>query len=139
MESLPLPCRRQNMNTVPFVNQPRLCNQVHMCLYVCVCAHAHVRECVRRALACWQRKQNVTRYVCVHMFVGGNGRVNNPTQYLVSVYLFKCAVVFKWAAAHAEMCVSALVEGEECPGRVQLSKHVPSAVSPLPSWRNNLA
>lgn len=47
MESLPPPRRRQNMNTVPFVNQPQLSNQAHMCLYVSfsVCVRARVREC----------------------------------------------------------------------------------------------
>lgn len=69
MESLPPPCQRQNMNTMPFVNQPQLSNQAHMCLYVslsvCVCAHMYMFVCAKpRVLACWQRKWNVTRYVC---------------------------------------------------------------------------
>lgn len=64
------------MNTVPFVNQAQLSNQAHMCLYgglgVSACVHARTRVCVNpRALACWQRKWNVTRHVCAHMSVRG--------------------------------------------------------------------
>lgn len=73
MESLPPPSQRQNMNTVPFVNRPPHSNQARVCLCV------RLRVCVRGAdtelgaLACWQMRWNVSRYVREHMFAGGGG------------------------------------------------------------------
>lgn len=79
MESLPPPSQRQNMNTVPFVNRPPhsnqaracLCVRLRACVYVCVCASGADTEL--GALACWQMRWNVSRYVREHMFAGGGG------------------------------------------------------------------
>lgn len=126
MESLPPPSQRQNMNTVPFVNQPLLSNQARMCLCAspCVCGHmslgmlADEMEC---PLVC----------VCAHMFVGGRARVKHQAQCCATVYLFKCAMASKIYGKCA--CLFASVQGEEeCPARVQLSKHVPVSCLPAP-------
>lgn len=77
--------------------------------------------------------------MCMHTCLwGGNGWVKIPAQYLVSVYLFKSVVASKGTTAH--VCAGACWERV----RNALPEHnclntSPSAVSPLPSRRNNLA
>lgn len=81
MESLPPPSQRQNMNTVPFVKRPPHSNQacVRLCarscvrlpLFVCACSRGADTEL--GALACWQMRWNVFRYVREHMLAGGGG------------------------------------------------------------------
>lgn len=51
-------------------------------------------------------------------------------QYFAPVYLFKCVVASSRNTACA--CVFVSEEGEECPARTQLSKHIPvSCLAPL--------
>lgn len=133
------------MSTVPFVNPPLLPNQTHMCWS----ATPNVGLCAELgSLACWQRKWNVFWYVCecvcaraclvvcTFLSEGVSDESRTLPQYFASVYLLKCVVASSSGTACA--CVFVSEEGEECPARTQLSKHIPvSCLAPLLSRRNN--
>lgn len=140
MGSLAVPSQRQNMNTVPFVNRPLLSNQVP-------CVRPPPQMCVRRdgILGMLAEKNGMSFGMCmcvcgggcVHMFEwGASDESRTLPQYFVSVYLFKCVV----ASSRNTACACAFVseEGEECPARTQLSKHISvSCLAALLSRRNN--
>lgn len=131
MESLPPSCQRQNMNTVPFVNQPQPSNQAHMCLYVslrvCVRTHVHVCVCVHAKLReslgmLAEEKECRTVCVCAHVC----GGVIDESRTLPNILCLYICLKVRWHPKGPQhMCMCALVEGEECPARAQLSKHVP--------------
>lgn len=97
------------------------------------------------SLACWQRKMEcllvcvcvcVGAVVCTCLSGGASDESRTLPQYFVWVYLFKRVV----ASSRNTACACAFVseEGEECPARTQLSKHIPvSCLAPLLSRRNN--
>lgn len=142
MGSLALPSQRQNMNTVPFVKRPLLSNRVP-------CVRPPPQMCVRRdgilGMLAETNGMSFGTRVCVCVCGGGRVRMfewgasdesRTLPQYFVWVYLFKRVVASSRNTACA--CASVSEEGEECPARTQLSKHIPvSCLAPLLSRRNN--
>lgn len=102
IESLLLPCLRQNMNTMLFVNWPQLPNQPHMRLYVCLSVHicGNVCVCVCSLLAEGQECPSVCGCTWLQRVMDESGTL--PSIFLF-IYLFKLGVVSKWSIAHWQM------------------------------------
>lgn len=95
------------------------CVYAHMCMCVCVCVHAKLRESLGMLA---EEKECRTVCVCAHVC----GGVIDESRTLPNILCLYICLKVRWHPKGPQhMCMCALVEGEECPARAQLSKHVP--------------